>query len=238
MYQGMNQSRKNSLIQVFERVFSSTRLTMTAQAERRAGRAVRQRLCRAAIPAPPPNRPALRPINDLAGGAVHDLGRSPQETPPSTAPRLPRTITPSATSERAPMKQLSSMITGPACKRLQHAPDARAARDVHDSCRSARTSRPSPTCPPSSPRSTIRADIHESSAASTTAGRDEGGAAHDAIAAPRESPPPWRTAASAPALRTSLATLSHHDPPCRGRRPITRHVGFRRNESSTAFFSH
>ena len=26
-----------------------------------------------------------------------------------------RTITPSATSERAPMKQLSSMITGPAC---------------------------------------------------------------------------------------------------------------------------
>src|SRR5215813_13719274 len=27
-----------------------------------------------------------------------------------------RTITPSTTSERAPMKQLSSMITGPACK--------------------------------------------------------------------------------------------------------------------------
>ena len=31
----------------------------------------------------------------------------------STAPS--RTIAPSATSERAPMKQLSSMITGPAC---------------------------------------------------------------------------------------------------------------------------
>ena len=40
-------------------------------------------------------------------------------------------MTPSATSARAPMKQLSSMITGPACKRLQHAADAGAAGDVH-----------------------------------------------------------------------------------------------------------
>ena len=39
---------------------------------------------------------------------------APMKTPmESTEPS--RTTTPSATSERAPMKQLSSMITGPAC---------------------------------------------------------------------------------------------------------------------------
>ena len=46
----------------------------------------------------------------------------------STAPS--RTIAPSATSERAPMKQLSSMITGPACSGSSTPPMPGAAGDV------------------------------------------------------------------------------------------------------------
>ena len=41
-----------------------------------------------------------------------------------------RTTTPSAISERAPMKQLSSMITGSGLQRLKHAADAGAAGDM------------------------------------------------------------------------------------------------------------
>ena len=41
------------------------------------------------------------------------------------------TITPSTTSERAPMKQLSSMMVGLGLQRLEHAADADAARQMH-----------------------------------------------------------------------------------------------------------
>ena len=48
---------------------------------------------------------------------------------PITLPRS--TITPSTTSERAPMKQSSSMMVGFGLQRFQHAADADATGQVH-----------------------------------------------------------------------------------------------------------
>ena len=54
----------------------------------------------------------------------------PMKTPIEITAPSP-TITPSTTSERAPMKQLSSMMVGRGLQRLEHAADADAARQVH-----------------------------------------------------------------------------------------------------------
>ena len=54
----------------------------------------------------------------------------PMNTPIEITEPAP-TITPSTTSERAPMKQLSSMMVGRGLQRLEHAADADAAREVH-----------------------------------------------------------------------------------------------------------
>src|SRR5215472_12828200 len=108
-----NQSLSSSLMLVLERVRSSTRLMMTAQA-------VEGPTCPFFIGLP----------GSAPGTTTAYSGTSPMKTSPlsrstilvvalrntpiaSTAPR--RTITPSTTSLRAPMKQSSSTITGSAC---------------------------------------------------------------------------------------------------------------------------
>ena len=50
---------------------------------------------------------------------------------PMPSTEFSSTITPSTTSERAPMKQLSSMIVGLGLQRLEHAADADAAGQMH-----------------------------------------------------------------------------------------------------------
>ena len=86
----------------------------------------------------------------LAGGAVDDLGGGARYTPiDSTAPW--RTITPSATSERAPTKQSSSMMVGLACRGSSTPPMPRR-RTGARSCRSGRRSRRLTRCRPWSPR--------------------------------------------------------------------------------------
>src|SRR5688572_31670734 len=90
---------------VFDRVFASTRLTITAQ-------------YRWQLPSPEGRLPATTTDPDGTRPYVTvPLARSkifvlwPMNTPmPSTL--FSSTITPSTTSERAPMKQLSSMIVG------------------------------------------------------------------------------------------------------------------------------
>jgi hypothetical protein len=61
-------------------------------------------------------------VGDFAGFAV-DLGRLADVTPIEIT-LLSSTITPSTTSERAPMKQLSPMMVGLAC-RFEHAAERR-----------------------------------------------------------------------------------------------------------------
>ena len=58
------------------------------------------------------------------------LVEAERNTPIETTEPSP-TMTPSTTSERAPMKQLSSMMVGIGLQRLQHAADADAARQMH-----------------------------------------------------------------------------------------------------------
>ena len=82
--------------------------------------------CRRRRPSPPARgRRSPRPSRDCRSCVLW-----PMNTPmPST--EFSSTITPSTTSERAPMKQLSSMIVGLACSGSKHPADADAARQVH-----------------------------------------------------------------------------------------------------------
>src|SRR4051794_28889205 len=141
------------------------------------------------------------------------------------------TITPSTTSERAPMKQLSSMMVGPACI--------------------GSSTPPMPTPPerctflPICAQEPTDAQVSTMVPESTKAPRltNEGiSTTPDAIWAE------WRTIAEGtalnPALSNSLAlqplnfelTLSHQT--ASPGPPLTISIGFRRNDRSTAFFSH
>src|SRR6185369_8599482 len=107
------QSRSNSLMLVLERVCSSTVLTMTAQASDGPGDPFGN-----GFPGREPGTTTAysgtSPIRILPVCRSTILVDWPRNTPiASTAPL--RTMTPSATSERAPMKQSSSTITGSAC---------------------------------------------------------------------------------------------------------------------------
>src|SRR5688500_9426695 len=92
---------------VLERVRSSTRLTMTAQA--RLGPPFSLGIAPGTTTEEAGTRPYI--TSPVARSTI--LVEAPRKTPiDSTAPCS--TTTPSATSERAPMKQSSSMMTGPA----------------------------------------------------------------------------------------------------------------------------
>ena len=67
-------------------------------------------------------------IRPLARSKIRVL--APMNTPIEMT-AFSSTITPSTISERAPMKQLSSMMVGFGLQRLEHAADAHAAREVH-----------------------------------------------------------------------------------------------------------
>src|ERR1700682_514387 len=98
---------------VLARVRSSTRLTMTAQAVEGPGWPFFSGLA-GNIPGTTTAYSGTSPIKVSPVSRSTILVEAPRNTPiASTAPL--RTITPSATSERAPMKQSSSTITGSAC---------------------------------------------------------------------------------------------------------------------------
>src|SRR3954466_13169372 len=107
---------------VLERVRSSTRLTMTAQAVLGPIWPFFMGLPGSA-PGTTTEYSGTSPIKISPVSRSTILVEAPRNTPiDSTAPL--RTITPSATSERAPMKQSSSMMTGSACRGSTHTPTA------------------------------------------------------------------------------------------------------------------
>ncbi len=109
-----HQSRSSSLMLVFARVCASTRLTITAQESDGPGEPSGSGL--------PGQRTGdddrkgrHAAAEDLAGLAVDDLRGCGDEDAHREDASPRRRSTPSTTSERAPMKQLSSMIVGLAC---------------------------------------------------------------------------------------------------------------------------
>src|SRR5581483_2640193 len=107
------QSLSNSLMLVLLRVFSSTRLTMTAQYSPGPGSPFFIGFP-GVVPGTTTEYAGTSPCSTCPVSRSMILVEAPRKTPiESTEPS--RRITPSATSERAPTKQLSSMMTGPAC---------------------------------------------------------------------------------------------------------------------------
>jgi hypothetical protein len=145
---------------------------------------------------------------------------------PITLPRS--TTTPSTTSERAPMKQSSSMMVG----RPAAAPARRRCRRRRRGaarCRSARSCRPWPRCRPSC-RRRQGADVDEARHQHHVAA-DVGAAAHDRARH-------HARAELADAASPAPAKRSRHLVPERRRLASTSCISLMRKYSSTAFFSH
>ena len=142
------------------------------------------------------------------------------------------TTTPSTTSERAPMKQLSSMMVGFGLQRLEHAADADAAREVAvlADLRAGADRRPGVD---HRALVDIGAEIDEGRH-QHDARRDIGRVADDAVRHGAEAGLPRTPAAPQPS--NFDGTLSHQDGSPGP--PLITAIGLSRNESSTAFLSH
>ena len=145
--------------------------------------------------------------------------------------RAPPTITPSTTSERAPMKQLSSMIDRAGLQRLEHAADAGAAGDVAvlADLRAGADRRPGVD---HGAAVDIGAEIDEATASARRPARCRRSGARRSPA--RRGSRRREAASSQPANLDG--TLSHQGAPPGP--PAMTAMSLRRNESSTAFFSH
>src|SRR5262249_30844495 len=122
------QSRNNSLIDVFARVVSSTRLTITAQYKFGPNSPFLVALpgsepgtTRETARPPPPNYSPVPRTHTRGGGPK----KTPKENPGPSAQNPP-----SATPGARPKKKFSSRKTGPRLQRLEHTADAGAAGDV------------------------------------------------------------------------------------------------------------
>ena len=108
-------SRKMSLVAVLALVFSSTVLTITAQARLGAGFPLGSVFSLGMVPGTTTEYGGTRPKKISPVARLMIRVDCPMKTPIEMT--LPFSIiTPSAISERAPMKQSSSMITGLACR--------------------------------------------------------------------------------------------------------------------------